>query len=167
MFGINFKPKSVAGPIRTISQEVKATGAKYNEYLKTTKNDYIAQRGDVQIYHPHAMAGDAYNTLKSALNILSKVAKKANKEVMFEDAKTLFPTIMEGSYTSPEAKKDFSSKILVTVTNKGNRFLNPKADFVDASPRAKEPLLKQVSNVLGEMITGQKGSNIDKELGLR
>lgn len=47
MFGINFKPKSVARPIRTISQEVKATGAKYNEYLKTTKNDYIAQRGDV------------------------------------------------------------------------------------------------------------------------
>lgn len=159
MFGISFQPKSVARPIRTISQEVKATGAKYNEYLKTTKNDYIAQRGDVQIYHPHAMAGDAYNTLKSALNILSKVAKKANKEVMFEDAKSLFP--------NPEAKKDFSSKILVTVTNKSNRFLNPKAEFVDVSPKSKEPLLKQVSNVLGEMITGQKGSNIDKELGLR
>lgn len=159
MFGINFKPKSAARPIRTISQEVKATGAKYNEYLKTTKNDYIAQRGDVQIYHPHAMAGDAYNTLKSALNILSKVAKKANKEVMFEDVKSLFP--------NPEAKKDFSSKILVTVTNKGNRFLNPKAEFVDASPRSKEPLLKQVSNVLGEMITGKKEANFDKELGLR
>ena len=28
MFGISFKPKSVARPIRTISQEVKATGAK-------------------------------------------------------------------------------------------------------------------------------------------
>ena len=167
MFGISFQPKSAARPIRTISPEVKATGARYNEYLKTTKNNYIAQRGDVQIHHPHAMAGDAFNILKGALDVISKVAKKANKEVMFEDAKTLFPTIMEGQYTSPEAKKDFSSKILVTVTNKQDRFLNPKALFVDASPKSKEPLLKQVSNVLGEMITGQKGTNIDKELGLK
>ena len=34
MFGISLKPKSVARPLRTIEQEVKATRARYNEYLK-------------------------------------------------------------------------------------------------------------------------------------
>lgn len=37
MFGISFKPKSAARPLRTIEQEVKATRARYNTYKSTGK----------------------------------------------------------------------------------------------------------------------------------
>lgn len=167
MFGISFKAKSVARPLRTIEQEVKATRARYNEYLKTTKNDYVAQRGDVQIHHPHTMAGNGYNILKGSLNEISEIAKNAKKEVTFEDIKVVYKKGFEGPYLTPNQKKEASSKILISVTNKGNPLLKPKYQLVDTSQKQKFTLLKQVSNALGEMITGKKEANFDKELGIK
>lgn len=37
MFGISFKPKSAARPLRTIEREVEATRARYNIYKTTGK----------------------------------------------------------------------------------------------------------------------------------
>ena len=168
MFGISLKPKSVARPLRTIEQEVKATRARYNEYLKTTKNNYIAQRGDVQIHQPHTMPGDSYNILKGSINDINKIAQKANKAIIFEDGRTIFKLFSPAmqNVNNPIGKRAFTNSIIVTVMNKRG-ILNPKEVYIDASPRSKEPLLKQVSNVLGEMITGKKEANFDKELGLR
>lgn len=43
-----------------VEKEVEATRARYNNYLKTTSTDYMAQRGDVKVKDPHTMAGNAY-----------------------------------------------------------------------------------------------------------
>ena len=67
---------------------------------------------------------------------------------------------------NPIGKRAFTNSIIVTVMNKRG-ILNPKEAYIDASPKSKVSLLKQVSNALGEMITGKKEANFDKELGLR
>ena len=167
MFNVKLAPKSASRPLRTMAQEVKATRAKYNEYLRTTTNEYVAQNGNVKIHHTPNMVGDTYNILKGSLNEINKAATKANKEVVFKDAKAEFKSVANSPYLSPEVKKDFASKIYVEVTTKGNPLLNPKSAWLDASPKQKVSLLKQVSNVLGEIFTGKKGANIDKELGLK
>ena len=162
MFGVKFNPPQNIKTLRTLEQEMEQTRARYQEYLNTTSHNYMAQRGDVKIKDPHTMAGNAYYEIRESINPISDLAKKHNKEVTFEDARVL---LKDDEFVSPVVENDFATKILVSVKDKITGDLQRKT--VDKFEQPEIPFMKKISNVLGEMFSGKKGSNIDNELGLK
>ena len=151
-------PKST---IRTIDQEMQQTRARYQHYLETTSDKYMARRGDVVVKDPHTMAGNAYKELRDSIDLFSASAKKANKEVVFEDARVL---LENDEFVSPVVENKFATKILVSVKDKTTGKTTSKT--VDKFAEPEVPFMKKISNALGELFTGKKGENIDKDLGL-
>lgn len=147
--------------IRTIEQEMQQTRARYQHYLETTSDKYMARRGDVVVKDPHTMAGNAYKELRDSIDMFSASAKKANKEVVFEDARVL---LENDEFVSPVVENKFATKILVSVKDKATGQTTSK--MVDRFAEPEVPFIKKVSNALGELFTGKKGENIDKDLGL-
>lgn len=147
-----------------IDEEVKASRERYNKYLDSLNNSSskYAQMGDVKIKDRFTMAGNSYDELKPHINNISHFAKKENKEITFEDARAL---TRDCEYDSPAVENDFARKILVTVKDKASG--KEKQGFIDYFEDSETPLIKKVSNKLGEMTTGEKGINIDDELGLK
>ncbi len=162
MFKINMLKKAQR-PIKTIEQEMQETRARYQHYLNTTTNNYMAKRGDVTIKDPHTMPEGAYKELRDSIDVISLSAKAANKEVTFEDASVL----TSGTNSAGSFGEYLSGKILITVRDLKNKLSpNPKMTIIDKSCNPEIPFMKKVSNALGEMFTGKKGANIDSELGL-
>ncbi len=171
MFGIKFSPVKNTRPIKTIEREIESTRARYQHYLETTSDNYMAQRGDVKIKDPHTMAGNAYYEIREFINPISKLAKKYNKEVTFEDARIL---IRNDEFVSPVVENDLSTKILISAKDKSKN----KADdsifekfkngiLVDKFDNPEIPFMKKISNALGELFTGKKNTNVDTELGIK
>jgi len=147
-----------------IDEEVKASRERYNNYLDSLNNSSskYAQMGDVKIKDRFTMVAHSYDELKPHINDISHFAKKENKEISFEDARVLTRDCED---VSPTIENDFGSKILVTVKDKTSG--KEQQGFIDYFEDPKTSLIKKVSNKLGEMVTGEKGSNIDSELGLK
>ena len=171
MFGINLLPGKNARPIRTVDREMKVMRARYQKYLDTTSNNYMAQCGDVKIKDPHTMAGNAYKEIREFIDPISKLAKKYNKEVVFEDARVL---IRDDEFVSPVTENSFMTKVLVLARDKSankkedsafEKFKNGK--LVDKFEQPEIPFMKKISQALGELFTGKKGANFDAELGIK
>ena len=161
MFKINIFRKAQR-PIKTIEQEMQETRARYQHYLDTTTDNYMARRGDVIIKDPHTMAGGAYKELRDSIDMISLSAKKANKEVTFEDARALTRDCEDDN---PSLENSLSHKILITVKDK--LYHDIQRVLVDKFDNPEIPFMKKISNALGEIFTGNKGANIDSDLGLK
>ena len=161
MFKINFSRKAIR-PIKTIEQEMQETRARYQHYLDTTSDNYMAKRANVTIKDPHTMVGGAYKELRESIDMIDISAKKANKEVTFEDARTL---IRDCEDDMPSIENSLSHKVLITVKDKF--FHDKQRVFVDKFDKPEIPFMKKISNALGEIFTGKKGANIDSDLGLK
>lgn len=120
------RPNRIQKGIRTIEQEVAQTKARYARYLSETSNNFSAKRSNVEIKDPHTMAGDAYWDLREHINPINEIAKKTNKEIVFEDARVL---IRDDEFSSANAENYLSSKILLTVKDKGNGVI--KTSLID------------------------------------
>lgn len=155
------KPMNNARPLRTIEKEMLETRTRYNEYLKTTSDKYMAQRGDVKIKDPHTMAGNAYQEIREFINPIAKFAKKNNKEITFEDARVLTKDCED---LSPSIEDKFAKNILISVKDK----LTGKTTrtMVDKFEDPEIPFMKKISNAIGKLTSGKKEANIDKELGI-
>lgn len=161
MFKINFSRNTIK-PIKTIEQEMQETRARYQHYLDTTSNNYMAKRANVTIKDPHTMVDGAYKELRESIDMIDISAKKANKEVTFEDARTL---IRDCEDDMPSIQDSLSHKVLITVKDKSLH--DTQKTLVDKFEEPELPFMKKISNALGEIFTGKKGSNIDSELGLK
>ena len=156
---LGFAKKSTR-PIRTIEKEMEITKAKYENYLKTRTDNFIGKKANVTIKDPHTMAGDSYFKIRENINVIDKVANKHNKEVTFEDARVL---TRDAESPSIPLENRLMNSILVTSKDKKTGIENTKIIDVFEN-QDKEPLLKKISNALGELFTNKKGSNIDSEL---
>ena len=137
------KPRA-AGQIRSIEQEIRQSRARYEKYLEESGINYSAMRSNVTIKDPHSMAGNAYKDLRNQINPINEIAKKANKEVTFEDARSL---LRYDEFASVVAENELASKILITVKDKSTGATQNA--FVD---RLKEPeFMKKIQNTLTEM----------------
>ncbi len=171
MFGIKLSTAKNTRPIRTIEREMEMTRARYQKYLDTTSDNYMAQRGDVKIKDPHTMAGNAYKEIREFIDPISKLAKKYNKEVVFEDARVL---TRDDEFVSPAIENSFMTKVLVSVRDKS---VNKKEDsvfakvkngkLIDKFEQPEIPFMKKISQALGELFTGKKDANFDAELGIK
>ena len=171
MFGIKFSPVKNTRPLRTIEREMEMTKARYQHYLDTTSDNYMAQRSNVKIKDPHTMAGNAYNEIKEYINPINQLAKKHNKEVTFEDAREFIRNV---EFVSSAVENDLSTKILISAKDKSKnsakesmfeKFKN--GILVDKFDNPEIPFMKKISNALGEVLTGKKNSNVDAELGIK
>ena len=160
MFSIKFFKPQISRPLRTIEREMEEARAVYQNYLDTTTNNYMAQRGDVKIKDPHAMS-DAYRKIREYIDSLSKVAKKENKAITFEDGRAL---AKDDESISPVIEEKLAKKVLITVVDKNTGAT--QRTLVDKFVNGDVPLMKKVSNALGELFTGKKQANIDKDLGI-
>ncbi len=137
------KPRA-AGQIRSIEQEIRQSRARYEKYLEESGINYSAMRSNVTIKDPHSMAGNAYKDLRDQINPINEIAQKANKEVTFEDARSL---LRYDEFASVVAENELASKILITVKDKSTGATQNA--FVD---RLKEPeFMKKILNTLTEM----------------
>ena len=160
MFSIKFFKPQISRPLRTIEREMEEARAVYQNYLETTSDNYMAQRGDVKIKDPHTMS-DAYRKIREYIDSLSKVAKKENKAITFEDGRAL---AKDDESISPVIEEKLAKKVLITVIDKKTGAVQHK--LVDKFVNGKIPLMKRVSNALGELFTGKNQANIDKDLGI-
>ena len=161
MLKINFSRKA-AMPIKTIEQELQQTRARYQHYLDTTSDNYMAKRANVTIKDPHTMVDGAYKELRNSIDMIDISAKKANKEVTFEDARVLTRDCEDDM---PSIERNLSTKILITVKDK--LFPETQRTLVDKFENPEVPFMKKISNALGEIFTGKKDANIDSDLGLK
>ena len=159
MFPIRFSKIKATRPLRTIEREMEETRARYQKYLDTTSDNYMAQRGDVRIKDPHTMVGNAYKEIRTHIDAISRAAKKENKSVTFEDARAL---TRNDEFVSPLTEESLGKKVLVTVVDKETGDVNSK--LVDRFSQDDVPFMKKISNALGELFTGKKHVNIDKDL---
>ena len=95
----------------------------------------MAQRGDVIIKDPHTMAGNAYKEIRAHIDAISRVAKKENKSVTFEDARAL---TRNDEFVSPLTEESLGKKVLVTVVDKETGDVNSK--LVDRFSQDDVPL---------------------------
>ena len=156
---LGFAKKSTR-PIKTIEREMEITKAKYDKYLKTRTDNFIGKKSNVTIKDPHTMAGDSYFKIRENINEINKAAKMYNKEVTFEDARTLTKDMKSPSIA---LNNKLMNSILITSKDKTSGIENTKIIDVFEN-QDKEPLLKKIINALGELFTNKKGSNIDSEL---
>ena len=119
MFKINLKP--LKSTIRTIDQEMNQTRARYAKYLEETSRDFVAKRSNVEIRDPHTMAGNSYWELRDKIDPINDLAKKAGKNVKFEDARAL---IRGDEFASATIENRLSSEILVTTLDKKTGITN-------------------------------------------
>lgn len=159
MFPIRFSKIKTTGPLRTIEREMEEARAMYQNYLDTTSDNYMAQRGDVKIKDPHTMVGNAYKEIRNYIDAISRVAKKENKAITFEDGRAL---TRDDEFVSPVMEEKLGKKVLITVVDKNTG--DVKRKLVDGYSKAEIPLMKKISNALGELFTGKKQVNIDKDL---
>ena len=171
MFGIKLSTAKNTRPIRSIEREMEMTRARYQKYLETTSDNYMAQRSNVKIKDPHTMAGDAYKEIRNFIDPINKLAKKYNKEVVFEDARVL---TRDDEFVSPAIENSFMTKVLVSVRDKSvnkkedsvfEKFKNGK--LVDKFEQPEIPFMKKISQALGELLTGKKDTNFDAQLGVK
>lgn len=155
------KSKSNARPLRTIEREMEETQARYKNYLETTSDSYSAQRGDVIVKNPHTMVADSYKTLRNSIDSISNYAKKENKAITFEDARVL---IKDDEFVSPSTEDDFGSNVLITVKDKSTG--KKRMTFVNYFRDPETPFMKKISNKIGELVSGKKDANIDRDLGI-
>jgi len=147
---------------KPIDIETKNSNARYSKYLQTTGRNYTAQRGDVKITDPHSMVAHSYFELRDNINPISEYAKQNGKAITFEDGRTQFN---DCESISPILENKYASKVKVIVKDKSTG--NVSEDFVDYFENRETPFMKKISNTVGELVIGKKGSNIDKELGLK
>lgn len=156
MFNIKcFRPVTNARPIRTIEKEMIETRARYNEYLKTTSDNYMAQRGDVKIKDPHTMVGNAYQEIREFIDPLAKFAKKNNKEIVFEDARVLTKDCED---VSPVIESEFGKNVLISVKDKLTGKIN--RSMVNKFEQSEEGFMPRIFSRLEELISHQNKSDI-------
>ena len=134
-----------AGSIRTIEQEIRQSRARFEKYLEKTGINYCAMRSNVTIKDPHTMAGNTYKDLRKEINTFNEIAKNANKEITFEDARSL---LRDDEFASVVTENELSTKILISAKDKKTGTV--KNAFVD---RFKEPeFMKKIINTLIELV---------------
>jgi len=155
MFHIkSFKPMTNTKPIHTIEKEMLETRARYNEYLKNTNNNYMAQRGDVKIKDPHTMVGNAYQEIREFIDPLAKFAKKNNKEIVFEDARAL---TRECEDVSPIIENEFAKNVLISVKDKSTGEIN--STMVNKFEQPEEHFMAKVFSKIEKLISHQNNPN--------
>ena len=171
MFGIKLSTAKNTRPIRTIEREMEMTRARYQKYLDTRSDNYMAQRGDVKIKDPHTMAGNAYKEIREFIDPISKLAKKYNKEVVFEDARVL---TRDDEFVSPVVENSLMTKVLVSAREKNSNTIEDSVfakvkngKLIDKFEQPEIPFMKKISQALGELLTGKKDTNFDAQLGVK